>query len=442
MLRHTRLRYGAEMTTAQDQPGDAVAGDLRSGNPVRVQQLLPTRHTVDLGAVLAQLSSAPVVPPFDPSRTEFVADVSRLLGRRGHGLPETQALAFWMRKSELHRLAQSFFELGSEQTILMPRGTVFHIPPANVDTLFVYSWVLSTLVGNRNIVRLSSRATDQSNLIIDTICEVLVDHPEVAGSSNMITYGHDDAVTSTISASCDVRVIWGGDATVNRIRSIPIPAHANELVFADRFSMAAIGTGAYQALAAQERNRLAELFFVDAYWFDQLGCSSARLLLWVGADDPRPSATDFYDRVRAVARLKGYAVDTSAAIAKLAQAYRTMIDAEVSGYNAQDNTLAVLEMASFPDVRGEFCGAGLFYQLHAADLAEIVPSIRRADQTLATYGIPEADLRKLVSDLRGRGIDRIVPFGQALHFNRYWDGYDLLAELTRKTTILVNELPT
>jgi hypothetical protein len=428
------------MTAAQHAPVEFEALDLGSGSPVRVQQLLPTRQSMDLSEVLARLSSAPVVAPFDPSRVEFVAEVSRRLGRRGRGLPETQALAFWMRKSELSRLAQSFHELGSEHTVLMPRGTVFHIPPANVDTLFVYSWVLSTLVGNRNIVRLSSRSTDQSNLIIDTIAEVMVDHPELTGSSTMITYSHDDAITSAISASCDVRVIWGGDATVNQIRSIPIPPHANELVFADRFSMAAIDTAAYTSLTSEKRSSLAELFFSDAYWFDQLGCSSARLLLWVGADDPRACATDFYDRVHEVARIKDYTVDTSAAIAKLAQAYGTMIDADVAGYSARDNTLAILEMASFPDVRGEFCGAGLFYQLHVADLAEIVSDIRRADQTLATFGIPEADLKELVTNLRGRGIDRIVPFGQALQFNRFWDGYDLLSELTRTTTIAVKDV--
>lgn len=204
--------------------------------------------------------------------------------------------------------------------------------------------------------------------------------------------------------------------------------------------MAAIGTAAYESLVPHERKRLAELFYSDAYGFDQLGCSSARLLLWVGADDPQSCAKDFQDRVRAVAHDRNYLVDTSAAIAKIAQAYGTMVDADVSGYSAQDNTFAVLEMASFPDVRGEFCGAGLFCQLHVKELAEIIPSIRRADQTLATFGIPEADLEKLVIDLRGRGIDRIVPFGQALQFSRYWDGYDLLEELTRKTTISVKDV--
>ena len=397
-----------------------------------VQQLLPTREWVGLDESLARLSSTPVASPFDSSRVEFVADLSKWLGRKARGIPETQALAFWMRKAELHRLEESFAGLSSDQVVLMPRGTVFHIPPANVDTIFVYSWVLSMLVGNRNIIRLSARATEQSDLILQTICDVLADHPAIASSSMVITYGHDDAVTAVLSAACDVRVIWGGNATIERIRAIPLPAHASELVFADRFSMAAIAVGSYERLSEFERTQLAELFFNDTYWFDQLGCSSARLLIWVGDTDSRSVSTDFHARVRNVAAAKSYAVDASAAIAKIVQSYQAMIDAGVTEYSVYDTTLTVLEMASFPDLREEFCGAGLFYQVHVADLAAILPHIRRADQTLATYGITTTELRALVSELRGRGIDRIVPIGQALRFDRYWDGYDLLAELTRK----------
>jgi hypothetical protein len=39
--------------------------------------------------------------------------------------------------------------------------------------------------------------------------------------------------------------------------------------------------------------------------------------------------------------------------------------------------------------------------------------------------------------LQGRGIDRIVPFGDALSFGTLWDGYDLLAELTRTISVAV-----
>ena len=420
---------------APDQRDESEEREFSDGSPHLVEQLLPTRQSKDLSEVLVRLNSAPTVTPFDPSRMEFIAEASRSLRRRGRGLPETQALAFWMRKSELSRMAESFLQLGTAETLLMPRGTVFHVPPSNVDTMFVYSWVFSMLVGNRNIVRLSSRGSEESRLIIDTIAEVMTGFPAVADANVMITYGHDDAITSRISAHCDVRVIWGGNATINRLRSIPIPPHATELVFADRFSMAAISISAYRSLAPEMRSRLAELFFADTYWFDQLGCSSARLLLWVGPEDPQGIASDFYERVRAVAHLKGYVVNTSDAIAKLAQSYRTIIDAKVTSYSAPDNLLTVLEMSSFPDVRGEFCGGGLFYQLHAADLNSIVSFIQRADQTLASFGIPEKELRTFIHNLNGRGIDRVVPFGQALRFSRYWDGYDLLAEFTRKTSI-------
>lgn len=406
---------------------------------LRVQQLLPERGASELGGLLGQLQKAGATVPFHSSRCDFITDVARELGRRGRGLPETQALAYWMRKAEIHRLGESFAALGSESCVLMPRGTVFHIPPANVDTLFVYSWVLSTLAGNRNIVRLSSRATDQSNLIVETIRDVLRSHPDVKDSTSMITYGHDDAITRAISAESDVRVIWGGDSTVRRVRAVPLPPHATELVFADRFSMAAIDIAAYEALTETERDRLAELFFNDSYWFDQLGCSSARLLLWVGSGELVTASSDFYDRVRSIARSKTYQVDTSAAIAKLSQSYRTMIDAEVGAYSAPDNIMTVLTMSSFPDVRGKFCGAGLFYELQVDSIVDIAPHVKRADQTLATFGIPKAELQRLVHVLCGKGIDRIVPFGQALQFNRFWDGYDLLSELTRKVTITTRE---
>jgi len=50
-----------------------------------------------------------------------------------------------------------------------------------------------------------------------------------------------------------------------------------------------------------------------------------------------------------------------------------MVDAEVTGYSAEDNTLTVLEMASFSDVRGEFCRCRALSTTYTLrDLGEIV----------------------------------------------------------------------
>ena len=40
-----------------------------------------------------------------------------------------------------------------ENYLLLSRGVVFHIAPKNVDTIFVYSFVLSLLCANKNIIR-------------------------------------------------------------------------------------------------------------------------------------------------------------------------------------------------------------------------------------------------------------------------------------------------
>lgn len=404
-----------------------------------VQQLIPEARSVPLAALLDGLAGAPVSRPFAAERIDFVADLSRALAKRGRGLPETQALAFWMRRAELVRLAADFDAPGSDDVLLMPRGTVFHVPPANVDTLFVYSLVLSLLAGNRNIVRLSSRASDQSHVILDTLAEVLQRHPGVAAGTVMVSYGHEDAITAAISAQCDTRIIWGGDGAVNAIRGVPLPVHATELTFPDRFSLAAIGNGAYAALDDADRDDLAEKFFNDAYWFDQLGCSSPRLLAWVGADPGagRGLAEDFHTRLLAVIGRKGYQADMSSAIAKLGQSMRSIIDDDVVAYHHYDNTLTVIDVAGFPAARGEFCGAGLFYQLHVASLVDLAPHVQRTDQTLSHFGLDRDELADFAARLCGRGIDRLVPMGQALAFDRIWDGYDILGELVRRVVVRV-----
>jgi hypothetical protein len=57
--------------------------------------------------------------------------------------------------------------------------------------------------------------------------------------------------------------------------------------------------------------------------------------------------------------------------------------------------------------------------------------ITRKDQTITAFGWHSQELREFVRAILGRGVDRVVPIGQALQFNRYWDGYDLFTEFTR-----------
>ena len=87
--------------------------------------------------------------PFSGKISEFTSALSDTLLRSGDTkrYPELVALGFWLRKSNINKMQQQV--AGSWRK---PLGLVVHYTPANVDTMFVYSWVCSLLMGNRNIV--------------------------------------------------------------------------------------------------------------------------------------------------------------------------------------------------------------------------------------------------------------------------------------------------
>lgn len=372
---------------------------------------------------------------------EFVAELSRRLLSspevRRH--PELVALGYWMRPSSVRRIVDRIL-CRRDQAIVVPRGLVFHIAPSNVDTIFVYSWVLSLLCGNRNVVRLSSRSTPQLQLLLGTIdeCLALDACAEVARRVSVVRYERAEAITQAISALADTRVIWGGDETVKAIRRIPLPPTANEVAFANKLSLAVLDTAYWQGLDSHERDSLAKQFANDAYWFAQAACSSPRALLWYGAQPSATDADDFWRRVlQASEGISGelLAVD---AVSKLVSSHRIAARVGVSFLASSDNRLnrVGISLQHLPGILDSDVhpGAGLFYEAHLLRLIDLIPALSRKVQTLSYAGIDARQLAAFLSDRPLPGIDRIVPFGRALQFAPVWDGVDLASVFTRVVT--------
>jgi len=408
-------------------------------------------------------------------------------------------LGFFMRKAELMRAAAERARVSRPDIVEVPVGLVFHVPPANVDTIFMYSWVQSLLAGNLNLVRLSARSSPLVEHLCHLLCEVL-GAPEFAGVRSrtaMIQYGHDDVITAAISSHAALRVIWGGDATVAAIRRSPLPPNGRDLPFSDRFSMLALGAAAVLDSNKSELTHLVEQLYNDLYWFDQAGCSSPRLCLWVGSAAEAAAARKLvWPRLAAHAAARGYHPDLAMRMAKDLFCHRAVLDGPVTACHVYGPALTVLEVSTLEGLGREHPGAGLLFETvvdpqAGAALATAVPGVpgtpregassgavvetvdddlgeatgesadgiptatpqettvvaqpvahalervlgrwlTRKDQTLATFGIPRADLLELARRLAGRGLDRIVPVGQALQMARFWDGYDLAAEMVRR----------
>lgn len=405
-----------------------------------LRQLVPVRRIVAVSETLEALARAANLAPFAPELLEFCAKLSRALftDPRCRRTPDIQALAFRMRPAELRRLEDSFrATVSGSPALLQPRGLALHIAPANVDTMFVYSWLFSALMGNRNLVRVSDNAPESSLLLCSIFGEVLEEASEpVRRSVAIVQYGHDPAINGAVSAACDVRVIWGGDETVRTIRATPLAPRATELVFADRYSFAIIGAAAYNGLDEKKRAELADRFFNDTFWFDQMACSSPRLVIWYGlpGGTERAARVFFEELERAVDR-KGYSAGAGARLNRFAFGCRAALDGPVSAmqrFHGRFETLTLTELTPFCR---EHCGGGLLYQFHTGTLAPVAQFVSRRDQTATYFGLAGEELCEMATLMGARGVDRVVPIGQALEFGRYWDGYDLFLELTRHVDV-------
>jgi hypothetical protein len=399
----------------------------------------PDRSAADLVAGVLVEPDGGRLTVGDDRVVEFLVRFARslLAPASARRYPELASLGFFLRRGEI-RTALATLDTPAG-ALRFPRGLVFHIPPANVDTIFVYSWALSALAGNRNIVRISPRSAGAAQAVLDALNGALADaHPAVAQTQRMVTYDRDDAVTAALSAACDLRVIWGGDRAVTEVRRHPLAPHACDLTFPDRASFAVISVAGWQQATPEQRQAAVVGFYNDSYWFDQAACASPRTLFWVGdAAAASRAREEFRALLGGVLAEKGYLVEPAMAVQKRVSTYGVAASGQATELRFDGNALATLELVEPAAVPREWLGAGTFPMATLTGLGELAALVRRKDQTLSCFGFPVEELRSFAVEVAGRGIDRIVPFGSALAFSSIWDGHHLLSEFSRLTTVTV-----
>lgn len=386
-----------------------------------------------------QLASTPALMPFADETLQFIEALSVNLIQlpESRTFPEMLALAFWMRKANLVRLKEQMQQRVGD-ALLVPRGTVFHIAPSNVDTIFVYSWFLSLLCGNRNIVRLSSRSSIQTETLISTISKLLSlpEHAAIAERNLLVRYAPNDQVTALFSGACDVRVIWGGNTTVEQIRQIPLPATSTEVAFANKYSLAVISAEAWLTANEETHAKWVKGFYNDAYWFDQMACSSPRLIAWLGEKTNARKASDhFWSMVAQQLSSRRTTFGDADYVNKLLASDELAIESTVSILQGEDNNIVRVWLDTPALHEERHCGAGLFFECALGQLDDIHPLLNRTVQTVSYAGISPKEIRDFIKEKPPTGIDRWVPMGHALDFSPVWDGFDLLRVFMREITI-------
>ncbi len=376
--------------------------------------------------------------PFDERVIDYLAELSRrvLAIPNIREFPSLVSLGFWCRSAALQRLSQRH----EYPDFVIGRGLAFHIPPSNVPLNFAYSLFCGLLSGNSNIVRLSSIDSAEVATLIGVINSLHSDASidEVSARVCLLRYEYDDSITRSFSLCSAARIIWGGNETVRKIRGIESAPRSVDVAFADRVSVALLNSDHVNELSGDALTQLVDLFIADGYTFEQNACSSPRLVIWHGTPESvHGSSLRFWTHLEERLRLKD-TLSPAHHMRRFVELCEHLSTQEIGNQLKSINGGAArFELNSGVSWRGHsHLRFGTFTEVTISELQEVKSLVSADVQTLSYFGFTTDEMKSMMKRIEIDGIDRIVPIGQALNFDTFWDGYDLIRWLTRTVVII------
>ena len=373
---------------------------------------------------------------FSELSISFLNDLSKELLKFNdiRKFPDVATFGFFCRKANINLFKNKNYKPKENR---VGRGIAFHIAPSNVPVNFAYSLVAGILSGNINIVRLPSKSFEEINIICNAIKKIcLLDkYEKMAQRICLIKYDKNSNITKFLSENCDVRVIWGGDKTINEVKSFPTSSRTFDVTFPDRYSFCVIN--ADELIKEVNIKKIAERFYNDTFLFDQNACTSPHLLCWTGQNiNIQKSKFDFWNQVEQIVEEK-YELNPISSIDKLTTFYSHSLSSDLTKEGSISNKLWRIRINNGLNNFETFkSNCGYFLELDLESINETASIVNRKYQTMSYYGYSKDELISFVKNNKLSGIDRIVPIGRTMDFSLTWDGYDLIRTLSRICQIL------
>ena len=185
-------------------------------------------------------------------------------------------------------------------------------------------------------------------------------------------------------------------------------------------------------------HQLIRNFFTDSFWFDQMACSSPRMVVWIGSPlDIAQAKQRFWPALKAYVAEQKVQYPAAVGITRLTTLYTYAAGGEVDAILSSPMEVPARahlnsEATRFRD---SHCGSGMFLERECEGLRELLRLIEPKDQTMSVFGFKRYELQEFARELPKRAIDRIVELGKSIDFSRVWDGVDLLRAFSRQLAI-------
>jgi len=375
--------------------------------------------------------------PFSFQILNFLNDLSISLDNNfnNKNYPDLKALSFFCRKNNILSLKNKHHNKESTRFGL---GLLFHVTPSNIPTNFAYSLIFGLITGNSNIVKVPSKKFEEINIICEAFNKVLKKkkYNKIKDMIAVLRYeSGNELVTKKYSLMCDARLIWGGDQTINDIKKFNTKPKNIDIPFSDRYSISLINSDKILKLSNNDLSNLVRNFYNDTYAVDQNACSSPHLILWSGKAKSQ-SKKRFWSQLNDSIK-KRYTSPLISTVDSYSRLVKEIIkNKNIHSYKSYSKSLYVVTLKKIiPNLFLDKTKWGFFFECDIKNLDSLSHVTNKGLQTLTYFGYEKKFLKNYFSKRNFNGIDRIVPFGQALNINLIWDGYDLTKILSREIEI-------
>lgn len=393
-------------------------------------KMLPIEYMAGDAQILADMPQQRPKVPFEDRTLDFLGALSAALRKNPQvrQMPDAASFAFWCRPGNLQQLKKKY-----GQPDRTGRGMTVHFAPSNIPVLFAFTLASGLLAGCCTVVRLARKRSRQEDVICKTIRqltegEFMDFRPRIV----LCRYAHSSEITDLLSSVCDVRVLWGSDASVLAIRKSPLPPRGVDLPFAARGSAAMIR--AKSVLDTDSMDILAKNFYNDTYLNDQNACSSPVMIGWLGLPDEIKAAQQkFWTEMEKLLAVRNYTVPAELAVRKLNAAYVLAAAYGAEKIVRHDSRLVRVQVPAFrEDMWEHTVPGGFFIECGGTDLTMMCPVFGSRCQTVCAIGVKAEEIAGMTAAQGLSGVDRIVPAGHTLDYALTWDGFNMIEMMSRK----------
>lgn len=375
---------------------------------------------------------------FNETSLEFCADLSLALLRNPHSkrYPDLITFAYFIRKSSLRRYKDAYLADGK---LRVGWGQAVHITPSNIPINAAYSFIFGLLSGNSNLIKLPSKNFPQLEIFVQEYKKLASNekYENIKRFNHFFQAGYNNEFLLEQMKNADARVVWGGDATVKRIRLIPMKEKCIELAFPDRSSLCILNSEVVGNLSDYELDELCQKFYNDTLLVDQNACSSPSIIVWLDPQQNYNCINRFWEKFEQIEVRKG-PLGVSKYVDKLVKVGRILTASNVLPLDLKEYGLGttVNQVDRASDIEDDLrIGLGFYRELKVESLERVHQILSARTQTITYFGVVPEDIVATVVRHRILGVDRVVPVGEALALSFVWDGKDIIRNLSRIVSV-------